>query len=209
MQKVIPAILTSDPEELRKQLNIFKGHTNWVHIDIMDGEFVPNDSVSIFELGQAYEYFNLELHLMVKDPAKYFKDCEEIGAKRVIFHAEAVVNPQEILSRKKDFKFHLGMAFNPGTPIAGIEAHKELDSILLMGIHPGFQGQEFIPSVLEKIKEARTLAPDLLIGVDGGVGSEHLKQVFDEGASYTVIGSTVMTSEDPVGTLRKLQVMVS
>src|SRR3989338_6300357 len=89
MQKIIPAILTQDPADLRQKLELFQGHTKWMHIDIMDGTLVPGRTVNLFELGEASKFFNLEIHLMVADPFKYFEDCSSIGAKRVIFHREA------------------------------------------------------------------------------------------------------------------------
>ncbi|MDP2664862.1 MAG: ribulose-phosphate 3-epimerase, partial [bacterium] len=83
MQKVIPAILTSDPKELKEKLELFKGKSQWMHIDIMDGKFVQNTSVSLFALEDAHELFNLEIHLMVRNPGAYLEDCKEIGAKKV------------------------------------------------------------------------------------------------------------------------------
>ena len=113
MQKVIPAILAADSEELRKQLSVLRGNTSWLHIDIADGTFVKNQSVSIFELQEVYQYFNLEFHLMVQDPAKYFNDCNEAGAKRVLFHYEAAQNIAETEERAAHYRFHTGVALNP------------------------------------------------------------------------------------------------
>ena len=99
MQKVIPAILTADSVELRDGLRVLREQTKWVHIDIMDGKFVPNTSINLFELGEANLFFNLEMHLMVENPEKYFEDCKEIGAKRVIFHAEATEDIARVLEK--------------------------------------------------------------------------------------------------------------
>lgn len=206
MQKVIPAILSVDPADLRAKLELLKGHTNWIHLDIMDGKFVPNTSVSLFELGEAYQFFNIEIHLMVSDPREYFKDCDEVGAKRVIFHYEAASNIQEVLEKAKHHQFHIGIALNPETPAERITPHiQDIDSILLLSVNPGFQGQEFIPDVLKKIPEIRRLKQDILIGLDGGINAENIKGVFEAGVDYAGVGSAAMKSADPVVALRHLE----
>ena len=118
MQKVVPAILTADPVELSEGLKVLKSQTNWVHIDIMDGKFVPNTSINLFELGEASQFFNLEIHLMVENPEKYFEDCKEIGAKRVLFHLESTENSTAILQKMSGHGFQKGIAINPETPVS-------------------------------------------------------------------------------------------
>ncbi|MEK7510573.1 MAG: ribulose-phosphate 3-epimerase [Patescibacteria group bacterium] len=209
MQRIIPAILTSDPIDLRKKLEFLKGHTNWVQIDIMDGKFVPNASVSIFELGEAYEYFNLELHLMVENPEQYFQDCDGAGAKRVFFHYEAAPNLQETLAKAKQHQFHIGLALNPTTDVKSVTPYlKEIDSVLVLAVNPGFQGQEFIPSVLQKVKEIRELSPEILIGIDGGINESNIKQVFSTKIDYAAVGSGIWNTGNPLETLKKLGEMV-
>ena len=209
MQKVIPAILTADEKELKKQLALLKGQSNWVHIDIMDGKFVENTSVNLFALEEARQYFNLEIHLMAQHPEKYFEDCKEIGAKRIIFHFEATGNLEKVLEEGISYEFQKGIALNPETPLSMIEPVKEkVDSLLIMSVRPGLQGQEFILSALEKAKEARKLFPQLLIGIDGGIGQENIKEVFRVGVNYAVVGSAIMKAENPLEELRKLEEMV-
>jgi len=200
MQKVVPAILTADPSVLKEQLGILKGHSNWVHIDIMDGKFVPNTSISLFELGEAAQFFNLEIHLMVADPKKYFEDCAAISAKRVICHWEAT---HDISG---DYPFQKGIAFSPDTAIPPLE--QKPDSILVMSVHPGFQGQEFVPSALEKAKEAKSRFPQILVGVDGAIGEENIKDAFSAGIDYTVIGSRIWKAEEPIEALKGYQKMI-
>ena len=154
MQRIVPAILTQDSEELRKTLTLLKDHTKWVHIDVADGKFVQNTTVSLHELGEAYQFFNLEIHLMVQDPSKYFSDCEGIGAKRVIFHYEATGSMDDTFKMSEKHEFQKGLAVNPETQLEAVQPYFEkVDSLLLMSIHPGFQGQEFILDSLEKINE--------------------------------------------------------
>lgn len=211
MQKVIPAILTQDPQELKARLELFRGKSQWMHIDIMDGTFVPGKTVNLFELGEAYEFFNLEIHLMVEDPFKYFEDCSDIRAKRVVFHAEAVENLPAFLEKAKNFEFQKSVALGPN--VAKLRLGKlslatfGLSGILLMGIEPGAQGRKFIPSVLENIQDVRGRA-SYVIGVDGGVKKENIKKVFQAGADYAVVGSEIMQAEQPLEVLRSLQEMV-
>ena len=205
-QRIIPAILTGDPAELKEKLTLLKDHANWVQIDIMDGKFVPNTSVSLFELGEAYKYFNLEFHLMVEEPEKYFKDCDEMGAKRVIFHCEATGDLKGVIEKSRQYQFHIGAALNPATPVSKLAPYIEkLDAVLLMSVNPGFQAQEFIPDVLKKIVEIRRLKPDILIGLDGGINAGNIKEVFEAGADYASVGSAIMKSSDPVVALRHLE----
>src|SRR3989344_9690403 len=125
MQKVVPAILTADPVELIEGLRVLKGEASWVQIDIMDGKFVPNTSVNLFELGEAAQFFNLEIHLMVEHPEKYLEDCSGIGAKRVIFHAEAVDSPEVVLQKMEEYGFQKEIAVNPPTPALKLASYIE------------------------------------------------------------------------------------
>ncbi|MCH8986829.1 ribulose-phosphate 3-epimerase [Patescibacteria group bacterium] len=200
MQKVIPAILATDPADLQEKLQILKGNTNWVHIDIMDGKFVPNTSVNLFELGEAAQRFNLEIHLMVQEPEKYFEDCAAISAKRVICHWEVKPN---LLG---EHPFQKGIALNPETELPAFEA--EPSSILLMSVHPGFQGQEFVSSVLEKAKQVREKFPEMLVGMDGALGEKNIKQAFDAGINYAVVGSNIVKAESPAEALKNLEEMI-
>ena len=209
MQKVIPAILTSDPSDLRQKLELFSGPTNWLHIDIMDGTLVPGRTVNLFELGEASKFFNLEIHLMVADPFKYFEDCSGIGAKRVIFHGEAVHEQEPMLSKLDAYEFSKGIALNKATSVELVAPYaKKISSILLMGIEPGAQGRPFDPAVLAKVKKVKETYPDLVLGVDGGVGSKNVQSVFASGADYAVVGSDIMRAADPLSAFKSLEEMV-
>lgn len=210
MQKVVPAILTKDPSELQRQLRVLKDQIHWVHIDIMDGKFVPATSISISELGEAYQFFNLEIHLMVENPERYFEDCKAIGAKRVIFHMESTVDMEKVLEEGGKYEFKKSIALNPKTPVdALLPFFEKIDSIVLMSIVPGAQGQEFISRVFEKIHEAKTIHPDIILSIDGGVGEENIQDLFKAGCDYVAVGSGIWKTEDPVASLRELQEMVS
>jgi ribulose-phosphate 3-epimerase len=206
MQKIVPAILTADPADLRKKLELFQGHTNWLHIDVMDGTLVPGRTVNLFELGEASNFFNLEIHLMVEDPFKYFEDCSGIGAKRVIFHSEAVREQEPMLSELNSHEFQKGIALNPETQLStNFAIAKNIDSVLIMGVEPGLQGRPFNPAVLAKVKNVKEMYPNVLCGVDGGIGEENIQSVFASGADYAVVGSHIMQAENPLKVFKSLE----
>ncbi|MBI2098688.1 MAG: ribulose-phosphate 3-epimerase [Candidatus Wildermuthbacteria bacterium] len=210
MQRIIPAILTADPAELREGLKILKGHANWVHVDIMDGKFVPNSSVNLFELGEASQIFNIEIHLMVESPEKYLEDCKSIGAKRVIFHLEAAENPAGVLQKMEEHGFQKEVGLNPSTPVSKLAPYvAQLDAVLVMSVNPGFQQQEFMPEVLSKISELRKLKQDITIGLDGGINEQTVTQAFEAGVDYACAGSAVMKSSDPMAALKHLEEIIS
>ncbi|OHA64628.1 MAG: hypothetical protein A2672_02780 [Candidatus Wildermuthbacteria bacterium RIFCSPHIGHO2_01_FULL_49_22b] len=210
MQKVVPAILTADPAELRRQLGVLKDRTKWVQIDIMDGKFVPSVSVNISELGEACQFFNLEIHLMVTEPEKYLEDCGAAGAKRVYFHWEGTKDPEKTLSLMGRYSFQKGVALNPETEIKMVAPLADkMDALLLLSVVPGAQGHEFVSSVLDKVSVVKHLVFDTLIGVDGGISEDNILGVFEKGADYVAVGSALWKSKDPLAALRKLEEMVS
>lgn len=210
MQKIIPTILTKKPAELKTQLTLLQGQTKWVQIDIMDGKFVPSVSVSISQLKNAQQFFNLEIHLMVQNPENYFKDCELVGAKRVYFHLESTNDPAKVLSVMKKYSFQKGIALNPETNVTElVEFLNKIDAVLLLSVVPGVQGRKFISSVTEKIPVIRAVNPEVILGMDGGIKKESIKEIFGAGVNYVTIGSSIWKSKDPIATLRKFEEMIS
>ena len=210
MQKVIPAILTNDAKKLQEQLEILKDQSHWVHIDIMDGKFVPAVSINLIELKGANKFFNLEIHLMVKEPKEYLEDCSKVGAKRVYFHLEGTKDPAAVLLAMERYQFERGIAINPETTVDQLAPYvKNADVVLLLSVVPGVQGHEFIPAVLKKVQQVLSLNPNVLIGMDGGITKENIKQVFLAGVDYIAVGSGIWKTEDPIVSLRELQEMVS
>jgi len=210
MQKVLPAILTKDPQELQAQLRVLKDQSRWVHIDIMDGKFVPAVSINLAELGEANQFFNLEIHLMVQEPESYLEDCSAVGAKRVYFHLEGAKDPQAVLSSMERYQFERGIAINPETPAEELRPFlKKAEAVLLMSIVPGAQGNEFIPEMAEKIPQIKALNEKLLIGMDGGVNKLNIQNMFTKGVDYVVVGSAIWKEQDPLAVFTKLQGMVS
>jgi len=210
MQKVVPAILTQDTAELQRQLDTLRNQTKWVQIDVMDGRFVPTISVNISELGEAYRFFNIEIHLMVKDPENYLEDCNAVGVKRVYFHLTGTKDPQAVLSSMERYQFQRGIAINPEITVDQLApCVMNADAVLLLSVVPGAQGHEFIPSTTEKVQQIRSLNSDVVIGMDGGIAKDNIRQVFKAGVDYVAVGSSIWKTEDPVAALRELQEMVS
>lgn len=209
MQKVIPAILTSDPEDLRAKLRLFKGKSECMHIDIMDGKFVPNVSVSVRDLTEFLQDFLFEIHLMVQNPQAELADCRAVRAARIIIHQEAGGGIEKALREVKAFGLQAGIALNPSTPVDTLGPYaRDIAFVLVMGVNPGLQGQEFMPSVLEKILVIKKDFPHLLVGVDGGVGEKNISQILAAGVDYTVVGSKIFDTQDPKEAFRKFKEMV-
>lgn len=192
MTEIIPAILTNDIKDLENKLKEVRGLAEWAQIDIADGQFVNNNSVKLKELENAdsLKDFFIEAHLMVFNPENYFSDCQSLEFKRVVFHAEAVDDINKTIEEAKKYGFKVGLAINPETTVVKIHPYLgKIDCVLVMSVFPGFQGQKFIADVLKKVKELKTFAPNLLVGIDGGINVENIKQAADSGADYLVVGS--------------------
>lgn len=205
--RIIPAILTNDIEDLRGKLEKIEGLTEWVQIDIMDGNFVDNTSCEVKDLPQdLIKSFNLEIHLMVQEPVQYFQECEDAEAKKVFFHAEAVENINNVLRKAAKFSFETGLALNPDTPLNRVKNYlNEINSVLLLGVNPGFQGQQFIPEILEKVKDLKKINPNFKVEVDGGINISNIKEISQANPDYLVIGSGLWSSENIKKRFKELQ----
>ena len=209
MQHIIPAILEANAVDLAKKLKVLAKNTQWVHIDVLDGLFVQGISVSLFALEKLEDGFDYEIHLMVRDPVSQLALCKQVGAKRVMFHTEGVKDLEPIFQEMQNYSFERGIALNPETPVSAIKKWQhQIDALLLMAVRPGRQDQDFIPAVLEKIRAIRMFSPDILLGVDGGIGQDTIEKVLEAGADYAVVGSGIWKHKDPVAALRKLEAML-
>ena len=207
MKKIIPAILTKNVADLKSNLGRLQGLTDWAQVDIMDGKFVNNISVSLDDVNRAniYKNLSLEAHLMVENPEKYFKQCQKGNIKRVIFHIEAAKDLKKLLDDIAGLGMQRGLALKPGTSINEIEPYIDsVDVILLMSVEPGFQGQKFIETTLDKIKALKKMAPNIAIEVDGGINLGNIKNISEAGADYLILGSALMNSGDIEENFKKL-----
>lgn len=209
MKNIIPAILTNDPGDLKNKLEQIKGLTDWVHIDIMDGKFVNNVSVNLQDVAQIRPDFHIEAHLMVLNPENYFQDCERASVQRTIFHIEATSDVQSILKKMAHFDFQKGLALNPETSAENVNAYlDQIDVVLCMGVHIGFSGQEFIPEILEKVSHIKQRAPQIKIGVDGGIKLSNIQQITQAGSDYCAINSALFETKDIKKAFKELQIKI-
>ncbi len=206
ISRVVPAILTDDPKLLATMVRQAETFTDYVQFDIMDGKFVPSRSITWEHLRRLSMKLSWEVHLMVQHPEDYFEGFRQAGAQKIVFHFETTGSPRDTISRVRSFSIKVGLAINPETPAAAVlPLTTELDSILLLSVHPGFYGAKFLPEVLEKVAELRRSCPDLEIGVDGGIKESNIAQVAQVGIDVIYVGSAIFLQTNPAQSFRRLQ----
>jgi len=198
--KISASILNADFGNLERQIKeLENAGVEQLHLDIMDGHFVPNISLGPFIIQTCRKITSLPLdtHLMVENPDQYIDDCVNHGSTGISVHIEGNPNIHRTLQRIKDHNVRTGIVLNPGTPVESIQAILELvDLILVMTVNPGFGGQSFIYSQLQKIKAVKGLIKDknIIIEVDGGINTQTLPLVHQAGADLFVIGSAIFSN---------------
>lgn len=214
MIKIAPSILSSDFSKLGEQIvELEKCGADMIHIDVMDGRFVPNITLGPPIIKSIRKYTNLpfDVHLMIEEPAKFVDDFIKAGANILTIHYEADRHIDRTLNYIKSFGIKAAVALNPGTPVSNIkDIISLLDMVLIMSVNPGFGGQKYIGYSSNKIKEVKELAellnPKLLIEVDGGIDSSTISTVVSSGANVIVAGSSVFKDnkiKENIETLRR------
>ncbi len=197
---IAPSILSADFRILQQEVESVEPYADWLQVDVMDGHFVPNLSFGAPVAKWMETKLLLDIHLMVQNPADRIAEFLDIGAKHITFHAEAVENAEDrsaLIQAIRDGGATAGIAINPETPLSAVEdVLADVDLLLVMSVHPGFGGQEFITDVLEKVRAARAAHPDLMIQMDGGVDADTVAQCIEAGANNLVAGSFIFQSED-------------
>ena len=210
---IAPSVLSADFAALARDISATEqAGADMLHVDIMDGHFVPNMTIGPFvvEAIRKTTRLPLDVHLMIERPDRYVSDFIHAGADWVSVHAEADAHLDRTVNHIKELGAKAGVALNPATPVAGLsEIARVLDYVLIMSVNPGFGGQAFIPYALEKIKEAKKLVsmknPGALIEVDGGVKPDNFSQVAGAGADIMVMGSAFYGSGDYAALIRQLR----
>ena len=197
--KIAPSILSADFGQLGSEIKkLEKAGADMIHIDVMDGHFVPNLTVGppVINTLRKYTKLPFDVHLMISPVHKYIKDYAEAGANIITIHPEATDNLQESIKHIKNFGKKVGVSLNPNTQIDIIEKLLvEINLVLIMSVHPGFAGQKFIPNILDKIKELKKIKDkknlNFDIEVDGGINFDNSKLVIEAGANILVSGTTI------------------
>ncbi|MEZ4087307.1 MAG: ribulose-phosphate 3-epimerase [Candidatus Gracilibacteria bacterium] len=195
--KIAPSILSADFGKLNEEIASVEPYVDLLHVDVMDGHFVPNITLGAPVVRKIQTKLPLDLHLMIEHPEQYIDDFVDAGAASITVHVEACKHLHRVIQQIKAAGVKAAVSINPATPIEEIKhVLDDVDMVLVMSVNPGFGGQEFIPVALEKIRELRKMKPELEIEVDGGVNGETAKLCVEAGATILVAGSYIFGAED-------------
>ncbi len=210
---IAPSVLSADLARLADQVaQVTEGGADWLHVDVMDGRFVPNLTfgAKLISALRAMSDLPLDVHLMVVEPERYIEPFADAGATVFTFHPEATLHVQRQLDAVRQRGMRAGLAVNPATPLAHAEeAFDDLDLLLIMTVNPGFAGQQYLPGATPKIARAHRLRLErnaaVRVEVDGGISRETIAAARRAGADTFVAGSAVFCAEDPAAAVRELR----
>jgi len=210
---IAPSILASDFANLQKEIEMINtSQADWVHVDVMDGVFVPNISLGlpVVEAIKRHAKKPLDVHLMIVQPEKYVEAFHKAGADTISVHIEACPHLHRNIQQIKALGCKAGVAVNPHTPVSGlIDLIQDIDLVCLMSVNPGFGGQKFIERTYDKIKELKALInsrqSQTLIEIDGGVNQQNAKPLLDAGADVLVTGNFVFSASNPKEVIQRLK----
>jgi ribulose-phosphate 3-epimerase len=213
MALIVPSILAADFARLADEIQrVERGGATMIHIDVMDGHFVPNLTLGPPLVASIRKTTKVEfdVHLMIENPDLYIPDFAAAGANHISVHQEACVHLNRTLQHLHSHKVGAGVVLNPATPIGTLEEVLDMvDHVLIMSVNPGFGGQEFIPGALEKIRRLRRWREErrlnFAIEIDGGVSRENVAEIVQAGCDWLVAGSSVFHSADPGATVKEMQ----
>lgn len=213
MKLISPSLLSADFGNLQRDIEMLNASDcDWVHVDVMDGLFVPNISFGqpVVRHIRKYSQKPLDVHLMIMDPGRYIRDFKEAGADIISVHYEACTHLDRTLNTIRELEIQCGVVLNPASPVSLLEDCIQLCNVaVLMSVNPGFGGQGFIENTYNKVSQLRDLCSrknsKCLIEVDGGVNVDNAQKLFKAGADVLVTGSSVFHSANPAKTIKELK----
>jgi ribulose-phosphate 3-epimerase len=210
---IAPSILAADFANMQRDIEMLnQSEADWIHVDVMDGVFVPNISFGfpVLEAVKKHAKKPLDVHLMIIDPDRYLKEFQEKGADGITVHFEACTHLHRTIQVIKELGCRAGVALNPHTPVAFLDdIIEDLDLVLIMSVNPGFGGQKFINNTYKKLRDLKALSagrnPNLFIEVDGGVGDQNVKKLVNAGANVLVAGNSVFSAANQPLAIKNLK----
>ena len=208
--EIAPSILSADFARLADEIAVIaSAGVNIVHLDVMDGHFVPNITIGPPVIAKLRRYSSLvfDSHLMISEPAKYVERFVEAGVNHITFHIEAADEPEKLIDKIHEFGCTAGICLNPDTPVKAIEVVAPLcDMVLVMTVHPGFGAQEFMPEAAKKIIKVREIVgPDIRVEVDGGIDPQTTPLVVSYGADTIVAGNAIFSKPDRIAAINAIR----
>jgi ribulose-phosphate 3-epimerase len=208
--EIAPSILSADFARLADEIAVIESAgVNMVHLDVMDGHFVPNITIGPPVIAKLRKCSNLvfDAHLMISEPAKFAQAFVEAGANHVTFHIEVADKGEDLIDKLHDLGATAGICLNPETPVEAIEKIAPLcDMVLVMTVHPGFGGQKFIPDAAKKVTRVREIVgPDIRIEVDGGIDPDTTPTVVSYGSDTLVVGNAIFSKTDRIAAINAIR----
>ncbi len=215
MPLIAPSILSADFARLAEDIRSAEAAgADWIHVDVMDGRFVPNITIGplIVEAVKRSTNLPLDVHLMIESPERYIDDFVKAGSDRLTVHAEATIHLHRTIQQIRAAGASPGVSLNPSTPLSAVEyVLADVGMVLIMSVNPGFGGQSFIPSALDKLRglrsmlQERNLSEQVLVEIDGGVGPSNALEVLRAGADVLVMGSAFFGAQDRKGVVDQIR----
>jgi ribulose-phosphate 3-epimerase len=211
--RISPSILSADLDRLREQVEAaIEGGAEWIHVDVMDGHFVPNLTFGapIIQALRRITDHPLDVHLMVRNPENYIEEYADAGANIFTFHPEATIHVQRQLAAVRERGMLAGLALNPASPLSLVEeVLDDIDLVLIMSVNPGYGGQSYLPQATDKIRRTRATldrhGSRAFLEVDGGITAETIAEAWSAGADTFVAGTAVFGGGNPATAVRELQ----